>query len=149
MVDGEHLIGSALQLADLKCGSAGSLLFHIVVNLRYLGGRCTKCCICNVDGTLSLSSCCHMASVRGVISLLRVLLKANHWLTPRHCWWKGRREQVSTISLVCSAGVLTNSSNSAGYMGNDRAGSRFSTQRESPFLSNRLSSFPWSCGGVR
>jgi hypothetical protein len=63
VVDGEHPIGSALRLADLKCGSAGFLLFHIVVNARYLGGRCTKCYICNADGTLSLLLCCHMTTV--------------------------------------------------------------------------------------
>ena len=63
-----------------------------------------------------------MATVERVISLLRVLPKANHWLTPRHWRWKGRREQVSTIILVGSAGMLTDSSNSAGYMGNDGTG---------------------------
>jgi hypothetical protein len=34
-------------------------------------------------------------------------------------------------------------------MGNNRAGYGFWKQRESPFLSNCLSSLPWSCGGVR
>jgi hypothetical protein len=123
-VDGEHPIGSAVRLVDLKCGSAGSLLFQIVVNARYLGGRCTKCYICNSDGTLSLSLFCHMTTVEWVISLLRVLPKANQWLTPRHWRLKGRREQVSTIRLVCSAGMLTNGSNGAGYMENNRIGYR-------------------------